>query len=98
MDVSALAGLHTLKLVRCGNVRNVSALAGCAPLHTLDLTLCLGVTDVGMRGVAHARPRVLLRTAGGMRGAAVHTPPRTLRENDGPRIGSAVLASFSRVD
>lgn len=50
MDVSALAGLHTLKLVRCGNVRNVSALAGCAPLHTLDLTLCLGVTDA--RGAA----------------------------------------------
>ena len=38
--------VHTLNLTCCGAVKDVSALAGCASLHTLDLSLCSRVTWV----------------------------------------------------
>ena len=45
----------TLDLSHCSGVTDVSALAGCAALHTLNLSWCSGVTDVSALAGIHVR-------------------------------------------
>ena len=44
--------LTKLDLSYCRGLTNVSALAGCKALHTLNLRGCLGVTDVSVSNLS----------------------------------------------
>jgi hypothetical protein len=49
--VSALGGVHSLKLSSCQGISDVSALGG---VHFLDLSYCQGISDVSALGVVPA--------------------------------------------